>query len=90
MTEICKDEVREITTGKQPVFTQAQQVLWYMKHRGMITSMDAIREFGCTRLAARIADLRKDGYAIIATPVTVVTANGRTTKVAGYSLVEVV
>lgn len=87
--EMCIDEVKEITKGKQPVTTQSQQILWYMRNRGMITSMDAIKEFGCTRLAARIADLRKEGYTIINTPITVVNRFGKKVQVAGYSLVEV-
>lgn len=29
------------------------------KHNGKITSMDAITNFGCTRLAARIKDLER-------------------------------
>lgn len=90
MNEICIDEVREITAGTQSIPTQNDQILWFMKHRGMITSMDAIREFGCTRLAARISDLRKDGYTIIKTSVTVVNRYGKTVKVAGYSLLEAV
>lgn len=31
---------------------------------GSITAMDAIREFSCTRLAARIDDLKRMGYKI--------------------------
>lgn len=34
-----------------------------------ITSMDAFR-LGCTRLAARISDLKKDGHRIVSIPVT--------------------
>lgn len=29
---------------------------------GGITSLDAFREYGCTRLSARIADLKNAGY----------------------------
>ena len=35
-----------------------------MRKHGSITAMDAIREFGCLRLAARISDLRWDGHNI--------------------------
>lgn len=44
--------------------TQTQKILRYMTDVGSITTMDAIREFSCTRLAARIGDLRKAGYKI--------------------------
>lgn len=39
-------------------------ILAYMRKHGSITAMDAVREFGCMRLAARISDLRWDGYNI--------------------------
>lgn len=32
-----------------------------------LTPLDALRRFGCFRLAARIFDLRKEGYVIEAT-----------------------
>lgn len=44
--------------------TQNERVLHYMKERGSITQLDALREFGCMRLASRISDLRKEGYSI--------------------------
>lgn len=37
-----------------------RQVLEYLKKHGSITPMDALREFGCYRLGARIYDLRHD------------------------------
>lgn len=39
-------------------------ILLYLKEHGSITALDAIREFGCMRLAARISDLRESGYDI--------------------------
>ena len=47
--------------GKQ---THEKMILAYMRKHGSITAMDAIREFGCLRLAARISDLRWNGYNI--------------------------
>lgn len=47
--------------GKQ---THEKMILQYMRKHGSITAMDAVREFGCMRLAARISDLRWDGYNI--------------------------
>ena len=32
--------------------------------RGPVTPMDALSKLGCFRLAARVQDLRDDGYAI--------------------------
>jgi hypothetical protein len=50
-----------------------------------ITSMDAIKEIGCTRLAARVNDLRGFGYDIWTEMVTVLTRNGKA-RVARYRL----
>lgn len=44
--------------------TQTEDVLQYMKDNGSISSMDAFREFGATRLSAIIFSLRKRGYDI--------------------------
>ncbi len=44
--------------------TQCDRVLEYLKRFGSITQLEAIRDIGCMRLAARIADLREKGYGI--------------------------
>ena len=46
------------------MMTQCEQVLEYMKDFGSITPIDAMHDIGCMRLAARIADLREQGYVI--------------------------
>jgi hypothetical protein len=53
-------------------------------YRGGVTPMDALREAGCMRLAARIADLRAAGYHITTEYVNV---NGR--RFARYHLMEI-
>ena len=50
--------------------TQCERILEYMRQNDGITSMDAYR-LGCTRLAARIADLEKAGHKINKERVTV-------------------
>ena len=54
-----------------------------MLRREPITAMDALREAGCFRLAARISDLRAMGYDIESEMVTV---NGK--RIARYTLTE--
>lgn len=44
--------------------TQNAQVLAYLKTYHTITAKDALREFGCMRLASRICDLRAAGHDI--------------------------
>ena len=40
------------------------QILEYMRKYGSITPMEALREFGCYRLGARIYELRVSGVRI--------------------------
>ncbi len=45
--------------------TQTDSILQYMRDYGSVTPLDALREFGCMRLAARIDDLKKAGHRIV-------------------------
>ena len=45
--------------------TQAQYIKEYMERYGSITPLDALREFSCMRLGARIYDLERQGVKII-------------------------
>ena len=45
--------------------SQNQEILKHLKEGKTITPLDALREFGCFRLAARVYDLRLKGYDII-------------------------
>jgi len=67
--------------------TQKQIVLELLRYNGDrgITALDAL-EIGCFRLAARIADLRADGYDISSTMELTRTAK----RIARYRLVDVV
>jgi hypothetical protein len=44
--------------------SQRARVLEYLKKRGDITQLQALVEFGCFRLAARIEELRRAGHSI--------------------------
>lgn len=44
--------------------THCEKILHYLQDTGSITPLDAMREFGCMRLGARIYDLKKRGYPI--------------------------
>lgn len=45
--------------------TQSEKILDYIEQYGSITQLDALREFGCMRLASRISEMRKNGIRII-------------------------
>lgn len=66
--------------------TQTEKVLRHMKKFGTITPMDAIREYGCLRLGARICELRRDGYNIKSKIITGINRFGERTHYAEYNL----
>ena len=44
--------------------TQNQRILDYIDEFGSITQLEALKEFGCMRLASRISELRRAGVPI--------------------------
>ena len=55
--------------------SQCTDILRHLQQRGTITPMEALAEYGCFRLAARIEDLRKAGHPIYTKDIH---ANGKT------------
>ena len=45
--------------------SQEDAILYHMEQHGSITSLEAIELYGCTRLSAKIYDLKKAGKNII-------------------------
>lgn len=68
--------------------SQTEDVLRYMKEEGAISSMDAFREFGATRLSAIIFELRRRGYNIETEIWECKNRYGRKTEFAKYILHE--
>ena len=66
--------------------TQCEKILQYIETEGSITSLDAIKEFSCMRLASRISDLRKQGYPIIRKMETSKNRYGETISYARYEM----
>ena len=67
--------------------THYTRLLDYLKQFKSITSLDAIRDLGNTRLSATIYELRKDGYNIISEDLTVKNRWGNNTIIALYKLI---
>ena len=65
---------------------QSKQVLEHMLKHGFITHLRAEAAYGITRVAARIADLKKDGYEIDTEMITRVNRYGRPAQHAEYRL----
>jgi len=67
-------------THKRP--TQANRILRYLQAGHRLTPLDALELFGCFRLAARVHELRREGWQIVER--TVETASGK--RIAEYSM----
>lgn len=66
--------------------SQKLRILRYLRDFGTITPMDALREFGIMRLAARIYELRKEGFSIQTKRATTLNRYGEEVGYAIYSL----
>lgn len=64
-------------------------ILMHMKKYGSITHKEAEAEYGCARLASRINELRRMGYAIESEMITGKSRHGVKTHYARYRLAEV-
>lgn len=67
---------------------QCAIALWHMKKYGSITHKEADDLYGCSRLAARISDLRNQGVKIISWTVTSRSPEGRVKRFSRYRLGE--
>ena len=77
-------KMKTITITREQVKSQSDAILWHLKTYGSITSYEAIREYGATRLSAIIFNHRKDGYSIDSKPLTKKTRFNRNTTIAKY------
>lgn len=70
--------------GALPNPTQATQILKFLQAGNKLTPQEALLKFGCFRLAARINDLRRDGYDIHTDRKRVTCADGHPATIAEY------
>lgn len=68
--------------------TQNERILRHMRDYGSITQADALTDYGCYRLGARIYDLRKAGYPIAKETVTGKNRYGEPISYARYYIAE--
>ena len=66
--------------------THTSRLLDYLKTHKKITSLEAIRDLGNTRLADSVFRLKKEGYFFSTKNVQVPNRYGSSTKVAEYTL----
>lgn len=67
--------------------TQNEMILEHMKTHKGITTMEAIEQYGITRLSGRIYELRQAGNVIANTDKTALNRFGKETRFVLYSLV---
>ena len=68
--------------------TQRQLILRYIEDNGSITPMEAFAEFGITKLATRISEMRKDGMEFKIEMIDSTNRYGKPTRYARYSFPE--
>lgn len=68
--------------------SQNEMILEYLQKNGSITQAEAISQFGCYRLGARIYDLKQRGHKVIKTIEKGRNRFGIPTRYARYALVK--
>ena len=76
--------MKTITITENEISSSIDAIKWHLKNYGHITSLEAIREYGATRLASIIFNLKENGYPIHTTDIEFTTRFGRKTTVAKY------
>ena len=66
--------------------TQVDRILRHLRDYGSITPVDALREYGCMRLGARIYDLKRQGHDIRTERETALNRYGEKTSFARYRM----
>lgn len=66
--------------------TQCERIVKYIEEAGSITQLDALREFGCMRLASRVSELRKKGVPIVGSTETSKNRYGEKIRYSRYRL----
>ena len=76
--------MKTIKITKEEIKTGKDAIKWHLKNYGHITSLEAIKEYGVTRLASIIWYLKEEGYTIHSTDLQKTTRFGRTTIICKY------
>jgi hypothetical protein len=79
---------KPITIQPHEVKNQRTSVMMHLKEKGSINSWEAIKDYGITRLASIICNLRKQGYYITSNDVTFTNRFGGSGHYSNYQYVE--
>ena len=66
---------------------RSERVYEYMREFGSITTLDAFRDLGCTRLACAISEMKREGHSVRKTYETRKNRFGQPVTYARYFLV---
>ena len=83
-----KESYNKEFKGVDVTLTQNEMILKYIHDYGSITPLEALKEFGCMRLASRINDLKNQGYNIVSEKVSIKNRYGKKVSFAKYSIIE--
>lgn len=75
-----------VNENPQRAKSQTDRILNYMSEGRTITPGEALNLFGCMRLGARIADIKKKGFIVYSDFVNVPTKDGGTARVKQYHI----
>lgn len=76
--------MKTIKITKEEIKTGKDAIKWHLKNYGHITSLEAIKQYGATRLASIIFNLKQEGFNIHSTDLKFTTRFGRTTTISKY------
>lgn len=77
--------IDDINPNEKTANTQREKILAHLKSGKTITAMEALNQFGCFRLAARIKELKDKGHCIVTR--MILTKHSKK-RVAEYKLME--
>tara|TARA_Y100000389_G_C17465522_1_gene525150 strand:- start:1186 stop:1479 length:294 start_codon:yes stop_codon:yes gene_type:complete len=78
---------KTIKITQAEVVNQKTSVMWHLLDKQTITSWEAIKEYGATRLSAIIFNLREENYNIVTIPNKRTNRFGRTINIAKYKYI---
>tara|TARA_R110000850_G_scaffold104102_3_gene214353 strand:- start:1888 stop:2166 length:279 start_codon:yes stop_codon:yes gene_type:complete len=76
--------MKTIIITHEEIKTQRDAILWHLKTYKKITSWEAIKEYGATRLSDIIFKLKSEGYPIETNLIEIKTRFGIKTNIARY------
>ena len=68
--------------------SQCDKILAHIREHGSITPLEALGEYGCMRLASRMSDLKRRGYAVKSKMETSINKSGEPVSYARYTICE--